>query len=41
MLGLGFYEDEEEMNSIMEPLILLLDGHLDFYKEDEEKRLEK
>ena len=36
MLGLGFYEDEEEMKNIMEPLILLLDGHLDFYKEEEE-----
>ena len=37
MLMLGFYKDEEEMKSMMEPLIYLLDGQLDFVNEDEYK----
>lgn len=35
MLILGFYKDEEEMKSMMESLIRLLDGQLDFVDEDE------
>jgi len=37
MITLGFYTDEKEIISIMDPLITLLDGSLDFFDEDEEQ----
>jgi len=36
MLDLGFYTKEQEIIQIMDPLITLLDGTLDFYEEEEE-----
>lgn len=36
MLDLGFYTQEQEIIQIMDPLITLLDGSLDFYEEEEE-----
>jgi hypothetical protein len=36
MISLGFYSNEKELIQIMDPLITLLDGSLDFYDEDEE-----
>ena len=36
MIKLGFYENEEELIEMIDPLITLLDGSLDFItKEDE------
>ena len=36
MLDLGFYNNQQEIIQIMDPLITLLDGSLDFYEEEEE-----
>jgi len=36
MLDLGFYTKEQEIIQIIDPLITLLDGTLDFYEEEEE-----
>jgi len=36
MITLGFYSNEKELINIMDPLITLLDGSLDFYDDDEE-----
>lgn len=36
MLDLGFYDKQQEIIQIMDPLITLLDGSLDFYEEEEE-----
>jgi hypothetical protein len=37
MIGLGFYWSEDELISIVNPLITLLDGSLDFYDPMEEE----
>lgn len=38
MIGLGFYNNEDELIRITDPLIALLDGSLDFYSAEEEAR---
>lgn len=35
MINLGFYKSEDELLKIMNPLINLLDGSLDFYSKEE------
>lgn len=39
MIALGFYATETELIQIVQPLITLLDGSLDFYEKDEEVKL--
>jgi hypothetical protein len=39
MIGLGFYTTEQELCNMVQCLITLLDGSLDFYDKTEEKRL--
>jgi hypothetical protein len=39
MISLGFYSTEEEIISLLQHLIALLDGSLDFYEVLEEKAL--
>jgi len=41
MITLGFYTNEKELINIMDPLITLLDGSLDFFDEDEEHEHKK
>jgi len=36
MVRLGFYADEGELKLMVDPLITLLDGSLDFFSRDEE-----
>ena len=41
MIKLGFYKMESELISILDPLINLLDGSLDFYSPEEVKDFER
>lgn len=39
MISLGFYSSEEEISTIVQSLLTLLDGSLDFYNKYEEVQL--
>ena len=41
MIGLGFFETEQELIEVTNPLILILNGTTDYYSEDEEKQHEQ
>jgi len=41
MIKLGFYKTENELFEILDPLIKILDGSLDFYTKDEAEHYHK
>jgi hypothetical protein len=41
MIKLGFYKTEDELFEILDPLIKILDGSLDFYTKDEAEHYRK
>ena len=41
MIELGFYETEEELIHVLNPVILMLDGSTDFSSNEEEKAWNK